>query len=701
MHHDTLLLASIAMAIVVAFFGGIVARKLGLPALVGYLVGGVLISPFTPGFQGDSVNMNQLAEIGVIFMMFGVGLHFSLKDLWEKRNIAIPGALLQMAAGTALGAVLVSRWGWSIGASVVLGISISIASTVVLLRALTDAGILQSPGGRAATAWLILEDLATVLILVLLPVLFGKEDVAGAALVRDIGLTLVKTGVFVALMMFVGTRVIPWILTRIAKTRSRELFLLAVVALALGTAFGAAEIFSISFALGAFLAGVVVNESSMGHQSAAEILPFQELFSILFFVSVGMLIDPRIFVSQWPQILALTVLVVAGKWLINLLLCFALPSTIRTALVVAAGLAQIGEFSFIVGQAGLYLGILTGEQYSLILAAAILSILLNPFIFRATPHIERWMTSKPRFRRLFERGMGTSMPEAGDKAGMAEELSGHVVIVGYGRVGSYTAHVLEELGESYLVIESDISIAEEAAGRGVPMLFGDASNSEILKHASLEKATALVVTSGSDTSAQLIVAYTHEVAPSLSIIARASTQAGVLTLLESGAHHVVQPEMEGGLEIMRLTLLDLGKSPSRIQEYADAVRTDAYAAVSSGKKRPHALDQLITTIRGVGIQWITVSGASGVVGQTLASADIRAASGASVVAILRNGKTMANPSAQTVIEADDLVGVMGDVDEVEEAFHILVPPGSCTLEDDEADVLDSIAHPSSTEGYWL
>ncbi len=676
MHQDTLLLASITMALVAAFAGGLIARKLGLPAIVGYLLGGVAIGPFTSGFVGDAADLSQLAEIGVIFMMFGVGLHFSLRDLWDMRRIAIPGAILQMLFGTGLGLLLARSWGWSTSAGIVLGISVSIASTVVLLRALTDAGLLNTPGGRVATAWLILEDLATVIVLVLLPVLFAEGGVTGTALVTGIGTALLKTAAFVALMLFFGSRVMPWLLERIAKSRQRELFVLAVVALALGTAFGAAEIFGVSLALGAFLAGVVISESGPGHQVAAEVLPFQDIFSILFFVSVGMLVNPLVLVEKWPAVLALTALIVIGKWLINVLLGLVLPATIQISLTVAAGLSQIGEFSFIVGTAGLALGVLTAEQYSLILDAAVLSIVLNPLVFKITPGIQRWMESKPLLRRVFER-RSTEIAEA-DTGG----LSGHVVIVGYGLAGGYTARILEELGEPYLVVESDLSLAERIAEEGVPVLFGDASNSAILDHAALERASALVVTGVDDSAAQLIIGHARAIAPDLPIIASANTQAGVLALIEHGAHHVVQPELEGGLEIMRHTLLDLGKPAGRIQQYTDAVRQNAYSAVSSKRQRPYALDQLITAIRSVEVQWTPVDAVSEVVGKTIADANVRATCGASVVAIVRQGEIIANPKSCTVLQPGDLVGLIGSTQEIATACRILTP--TCEIPDDDS-----------------
>ncbi|MGV8084393.1 MAG: cation:proton antiporter [Coriobacteriia bacterium] len=666
MQHNIVLLTSITMALVAAFAGGLLARRLGLPAIVGYLVGGVVVGPFTPGFVGDSSALSQLAEIGVVFMMFGVGLHFSLRDLWNVRHIAIPGALLQMLIGTAFGFLLAEAWGWSPAAGFILGVSVSIASTVVLIRNLTDNGLLNTPGGKVATGWLILEDLATIVVLVMLPVLFAGNGASGSVLAANIGLALLKTAAFVAIMLFLGTRVLPWLLVRIARFRSRELFLLAVVALALGTAFGAAELFGVSLALGAFLAGVVIGESGPAHQVAADALPFQDLFSIIFFVSVGMLVNPLTLVQHAWKVLLLTLVIVIGKWLINMGLGFFLPSTALTSITVAAALSQIGEFSFIVGQAGVSLGVLSTEQYGLILAASAISIAINPLIFKTIPYVEKGLRRVPAIWNRLERKARVieAKPAAFDN---------HVIIIGYGRTGSYTARVLDEIGVPYLVIELDVFLAEKASDAGIPILFGDASNSEVLKHAGLDRACALVVTGSDESATELIVAHVHDLFPSLPIVARACTEDGVRRLVELGAHHVVHPELEGGLEIMRHTLLDLGHSPNQIQQYTDAVRHNAYSAISRSAGRPHALDQLITAIRGVEVQWSAVGDKSAVAGKTIAAANLRATCGASIVALVRDGVVMANPKSSTVIIPGDLIGMIGSPQELAEAGNILAP----------------------------
>lgn len=547
MHPDLALFATITMAVLTAFAGGYIARRLGLPTLAGYLLAGLVIGPFAPGFDGDISNISQLAEMGVIFMMFGVGLHFSLRDLWSVRRIAIPGALLQMLCATLLGFGLSQLWGWTTGAGLVLGLALSIASTVVLLRGLADNGLLNTVHGKVAVGWLVLEDLATVGILVLLPALVDKS---GSPL-ESIGLALLKTGIFVAIMLFVGARIMPWLLMRIARTQSRELFILAVIALALGTAFGAAELFGVSLALGAFLAGVVVGESDVSHQVGAEIIPFRDVFAVLFFVSVGMLVDPEVVWTHIGQVLALTALIVAGKAMITLLLSFVLPASGYTLIVVAVGLSQIGEFSFIVGQTGVSLDILSQDQYGLILAGAVLSIVVNPLAFRAIPFLARTLQRAPGFWRRMEYGGPT--PEA-----MHENLSSHVVVVGYGRIGKHIGRVLDQLGLPYLVVEQDAAYATEMQKTGIRTLFGDAANSEILTHTGLETASALVVTVPSEATSELIVAAAHTLAPDLPIIVRAGTESGVKRLAEHGTHHIIHPELEGGLEIVRHMLLTLG-----------------------------------------------------------------------------------------------------------------------------------------------
>ena len=387
LHHEISLISTIAVGLVFAFAGGYLANRLGLPPLVGYLLAGIAVGPFTPGFVADAHLAPQLAEIGVILLMFGVGMHFSVRDLLAVRGVAIPGAIGQIAAATALGAGMAALWGWTLGAGLVFGLALSVASTVVLLRALEARGLVTSEDGRIAVGWLIVEDLVTVLALVLLPALAGPLGAPGAgaassgALWMAVGWTLAKVAAFVAGMLVLGARVFPWLLKRVEATGSRELFTLAVIALSLGVAFVSAEIFGVSFALGAFFAGVVVHESDLSHRAADELRPLQDAFSALFFVSVGMLFDPAVLIRQPLQLLGVLGIIVIGKSAAALVIVLALRRPARTARLVAAALAQIGEFSFILAAMGVALGLMPPEGQSLVVAGALVSITINPLAF--------------------------------------------------------------------------------------------------------------------------------------------------------------------------------------------------------------------------------------------------------------------------------------------------------------------------------
>ncbi|KQS83774.1 MULTISPECIES: cation:proton antiporter [unclassified Rhizobium] len=400
MHQDMALVTTVAVSFVLAAAFGYCADRLRLPPLVGYLVAGIMIGPFTPGIAADSAMAAQLAEIGVILLMFGVGLHFSASDLIAVRGVAIPGAIGQIVLATLLGMGLTTLWGWSLGAGLVFGLSISVASTVVLLKALEERNLVNSPNGRVAIGWLIVEDLAMVLALVLLPILAqvlgdGEAVVSHAAnshatpasggmdVMLTIAMTVVKLAAFAALAIILGPRIVPWILTLVARTGSRELFTLTVLATAVGLAFGSAAIFGVSFALGAFFAGVIMSESHLSHRAAADSLPLQNAFSVLFFVSVGMLFNPHILIQQPLNVLAIVALITLGKSIIAIGVVLALRYPMSMALTVGASLGQIGEFSFIVAGLGISLGLLSQEGHDLILAGAILSITLNPLLFWA------------------------------------------------------------------------------------------------------------------------------------------------------------------------------------------------------------------------------------------------------------------------------------------------------------------------------
>ncbi|HEY5704098.1 MAG TPA: cation:proton antiporter [Terrimicrobiaceae bacterium] len=411
MPHDVALIATIAIGFALAFIFGFIANRLGLPPLVGYLVAGVVIGPSTPGFVADSAIAGQLAEIGVMLLMFGVGLHFSTADLMAVRWIAIPGAIGQIIIATAIGVGMAVAWGWNFGAGLVLGLSLSVASTVVLLKALEERNAVETPNGRIAIGWLIVEDLAMVMTLVLLPAFaeaFGGRAGSDAHAAQDrgllamLGITLAKVAAFIAILLLVGPRVLPWMLREVARTGSRELFTLCVLAVALGIAFGSAELFGVSFALGAFFAGMVLHESDLSHKAAANSLPLQDAFAVLFFVSVGMLFDPSIILREPQMVLAVLLLILVGKSLVAFGIVLALGFPLSTALIVSASLAQIGEFSFILGGLGITYGLLEQQALNLILAGALLSITLNPLVFAGVDRLIRWVRAKPQLRKRFE-----------------------------------------------------------------------------------------------------------------------------------------------------------------------------------------------------------------------------------------------------------------------------------------------------------
>ena len=659
--HEVTLLINIAMALVVAFLGGVLARRMGLPTIAGYLLAGIVIGPFTPGFVGDTETIAQLAELGVIFLMFGVGLHFSLKDLWRVRSIAIPGATGQIISATLLGFFISRFWGWSVPAGIILGFAISIASTVVLLRGLMDNGLLNTPHGQAAVGWLVLEDIATVLILVLMPTLSNTTngfDWAG------LGLTLLKAAGFVILALFAGTRLIPWILMRIAHTRSRELFILAILAIALGVALGAAQLFGISLALGAFVAGVVVSESPLSHQVGADILPFRESFAVLFFVSIGMLVNPVYLYNNIGSVLTLTALIMIGKPLTTIIMGLIFPWPARTTLVAAASLSQIGEFSFIVGQAGVSLGLLEQSQYSLILAGSLISIMFNPLMFRLIRPVEERLKKYPGIWKWLDR-QGPPLPQ------LVESLEGHVVIVGFGRVGRQIVTLLNQVGIPQLIVEADAERAEELNRRGLPVLYGDAANSEVLTHAGLARARALVVAGPDEDASALMVTAARDMAPDLPIIARAISEDGTRRLAQLGAQDVIHPELEGGLEIVRHTLLQLGYPLQEIYRYTDAVRRDHYDPNLNTEEEHRLLHELLDAVNSIDIKWFRLPETGPLIGSTLADANLRARTGASVIALLREGELMANPKSMTRFQAGDRIGLVGEKEEIDAVERLL------------------------------
>jgi monovalent cation:H+ antiporter-2, CPA2 family len=547
MEHSVSLITTLAAGFGLALILGFVAAKLKLPALVGYLLAGILIGPATPGFVADAQVAAQLAEVGVMLLMFGVGLHFSIDDLMAVRKIALPGAVVQIVVATAMGAGVALFWGWSVGAALVFGISLSVASTVVLLKALESQGLTDAADGRIAIGWLVVEDLAMVLVLVLLPALAPSlGGTAAAASDRSttmtIVITLAQVGGFVAFMLVVGRRLFPWILWQVTKTGSRELFTLCVVAAAVSIAYGSAALFGVSFALGAFFAGMVLRESEFSARAAEQTLPLQDAFAVLFFVSVGMLFDPMVIVQEPLHVLATVLVIVLGKTIAAAGLVLMLGYPARTALVVAASLAQVGEFSFILAGLGMVLGLLPKEGNSLILAGAIISIALNPLIFSAVQPLLQWLQRHPKLAARLELAANplAELPVETE----AKYLANQVVIVGWGRVGKLIAQALTAQDIPFVVAESNRESVEALRAEGIPAVWGDATEPMVLIQAHIRDARALVIATPDTVQVRGMVEVARQLNPGIQVVVRSHNAEEAERLVSDGAGTVFVGESE-------------------------------------------------------------------------------------------------------------------------------------------------------------
>ncbi|WP_202615427.1 cation:proton antiporter [Rhizobium deserti] len=586
MPHDTPLISTIVGGLVLAFIFGAIANRFKMPPLVGYLFAGILVGPHTPGFVADQSLAPELAEIGVILLMFGVGLHFSLKDLLSVRGVAVPGAVVQIGFATLLGWGMGALMGWPLGGSLVFGLALSVASTVVLLKALQERRLVETVRGKIAVGWLIVEDLAMVLALVLIPALASMggevahpDPVAVAVaqlldvelgIVGIIAVTLLKVAAFLGLMLVVGRRVIPWILHRIAHSGSRELFRLGVLAIALGVAFGAAKLFGVSLALGAFFAGMILSESELSHRAAQESLPLRDAFAVLFFVSVGMLFDPNIILSNPLPVLATVFIILIGKSVAAFLIVLAFRMTVPTALTISASLAQIGEFSFILAELGVGLKLLPEEGRDLILAGAIISIILNPVMFylgeKLIPRLEARLIRAPEGEGEASIAQTTGadidpgvpgqetptpresepvMTTAGADGELApSHLAGHAVVVGYGRVGSIVVGNLKSSGIPFLVIEDSENRVDELLKQGIEVIVGNAASPKVLQLANLNAAKSLVVAIPNAFEAGNVVMQARQVNPALLILCRANSDAEIEHLEKLGADKTIMGERE-------------------------------------------------------------------------------------------------------------------------------------------------------------
>lgn len=540
MHH-TPLLTTLAVGFVLAFVLGALANRLRISPLVGYLLAGVLAGPFTPGYVADQALSTEIAELGVILLMFGVGLHFSLKDLLSVKAIAIPGAVVQIGVATLLGLGLAWLMGWNFGGGLVFGLALSVASTVVLLRALEQRQLIDTKRGRIAIGWLIVEDLAMVLTLVLLPALAGSlggtSDGGDGGLLMPILLTLGKVAAFVAVMILGGRRFVPWVLERVAKTGSRELFTLAVLAIALGIAYGSAVIFGVSFALGAFFAGMILNESELSHEAAENSLPLRDAFAVLFFVSVGMLFNPAILIHEPLPVLATFLVIVFGKSVAAYVIVRMFGHPNSTALTIAASLAQIGEFSFILVGLGVTLNLLPEAGRDLVLAGAILSILVNPLLFIAIDRLQARQEQKA------ENDPGVIQVEAPDLPPPVLEEN-HAILIGHGRVGALVSERLRKDKVPVVVIEDKREKAAELREHGLCVVVGNAANPEVLNQANITSARWLLIAIPNGFEAGTIASHARAINPNLDIIARAHFDAEVDYLEQNGANLVIMGERE-------------------------------------------------------------------------------------------------------------------------------------------------------------
>jgi CPA2 family monovalent cation:H+ antiporter-2 len=546
MHQSITLITTLAAALGLALILGFVAARLKMPALVGYLAAGIIIGPGTPGFVADIEIAGQLAEIGIMLLMFGIGLRFSLQELLSVRRIALPGAMVQIPIATAFGAGAATWWNWPLAAAFVFGLALSIASTVVLLRALENRGMLESVNGRIAVGWLVVQDLATVLVLVLLPPLAAALAPGSAFSASDIaiafGRTLLAVTTFVALMLIVGRRVFPWILWQVTRTGSRELFTLCVVAAAVGIAYASAQLFGVSFALGAFFAGMVLRESQFSQRAARDTLPLRDAFAVLFFVSVGMLFDPAVVLNDPLKVLIVVAIIIVGNPLVAAVLVLLLRYPLTTALTVAASLAQIGEFSFILAGVGMSMGLLVPEGQSLILAAALISIALNPLMFSAIDPALRWLRARSELARRLERSDDplAELPMSTDQ----KYLANQVVLVGYGRVGRHIARALHKRGIPFVVAEQNRELVEQLRDAGQAAVYGNATEPATLIQAHVAEARMLVIATPETVEVRQMIQTACTLNPLIEIVIRSHNEEEATLLERDSAAKVFVGERE-------------------------------------------------------------------------------------------------------------------------------------------------------------
>jgi len=646
--------ADIAIILVAALIGGFLAQRLNQPLVLGYIIAGVLVGPYTGGVTVTGIHdIELLAEIGVALLLFALGIEFSLKTLQRVRYIAFIGTPIQLLLTGALGFGIGQLLGWSAYEALWFGALISLSSTMVLLKTLMAQGKLGTLASRVMIGMLIVQDLAVVPMMIILPELNNLEQ--GLPV---LGWAVVRAAVFLTAMIYGGTRLMPALLKRIAAWNSRELFLISVTALAVGIGY-ASYLFGLSFAFGAFVAGMVLSESEYSHQALSDIVPLRDVFGMVFFVSVGMLLDPLFLIDNILTVLLIVVLVAIGKALIFSGLARAFGYDGNVAPVVGLGLFQIGEFSFVLARVGLAEQAISQDLYGLLLAAALITMVLTPFAMQAAPIVTRW----------YSRISGLPVVQAFDIP--EEHLQGHIIIAGYGRVGRYTANILQRLNLSCVVVELDQFAVEQVRAVGLPVIYGDASSPVVLEAAGIHHARLLLVSVPGALDVELIARRARELNPELHIVARAAKLTQIQMLHDMGVYELVQPEFEAGLEMVRQTLIHFELPAPEIQRLSDTVREELYQPFQTLHTDAQLLSRLRQARHSFEIEWITIPATAQLVGQTIGQLAIRRRTGASIVTVLRDQTIYHNPGPDMTLAANDVAAVLGTFEQRQQ-FRVLL-----------------------------
>jgi monovalent cation:H+ antiporter-2, CPA2 family len=636
----------IALILVAALLGGVVAQRLGLPLILGYILAGVVVGPNTGGpTVGEVHDIELLAEIGVALLLFTIGLHFSLDELAPVRRVAVVGTAIQMSLTAAFGYGLGRLLGFGWQEAVWFGALLSLSSTAVVLKTLSEQGVMGTLSSRVIIGMLIVQDLAVVPLIILLPELGS----IGEGL-SDLGVAALRAAIFIAFMVIFGRRVLPWLMARIAGWNSRELFLISVVAIGLGVGYGT-YLFGLSFAFGAFVAGMVLSQSDYSHQALADVEPLRDVFTMLFFVSVGMLLDPAFLLGNAGVVALVVFLVLALKGLLfaGVVRAFGYGNIVPFA--VGLGLFQVGEFSFVIARVGIEAEAISQRSYSIMLTTAVVTMALTPFATRLAPWLYgRWRERFPReVLRTF------NLPERG--------LRDHVVIAGYGRVGTFVAHLLGRLEQPFVVVDSNPGRTDEAGEAGYPTIFGDAGAEPVLEAAGVRRAQLVIITVPDPVGARLVVERVRTINPNVHVVARSSTVEQLEELGRLGVYEAVHPESEAGLELGRQALNHLGVGAGDIQRFADEVRRELYAPITRQDADDDLLAQLRRASRVIETEWVRLPEGDTVVGKSIGELQIRSSTGASIVAVVRGEEVMPNPGPEVALQAGDLVGVLGTPDQ--------------------------------------